>query len=132
MQGLIGRKVGMTQVFGSDGRRVAVTVIEAGPCVVVQRKTRKKDGYDAVQLGFGVQKERFEGLPHIVGFFIRSYLQTGPGTNIKRYHADVINIITISALCFSGLDVFTPGPVIDYQDSKSTSVAEVLYNYVPP
>jgi large subunit ribosomal protein L3 len=57
MQGLIGRKVGMTQVFGSDGRRVAVTVIEAGPCVVVQRKTRKKDGYDAVQLGFGVQKE---------------------------------------------------------------------------
>jgi hypothetical protein len=66
---------------------------------------------------FGVQKELFEGLPHIVGFSIWSYLQTGPGTNIKRYDADDINIITISALCSSGWGVFTPTPVIDYQDS---------------
>ena len=53
MQGLIGRKLGMTRVFDRDGRRVAVTVIEAGPCAVVQRKTVDRDGYDAVQLGFG-------------------------------------------------------------------------------
>jgi len=57
MHGLIGKKLGMTQVFDGEGRRVAVTVIEAGPCVVVQRKTRTIDGYDAVQLGFGEQKE---------------------------------------------------------------------------
>lgn len=56
MQGLIGRKLGMTQVFDEEGRRVAVTVIEAGPCVVVQRKSKAKEGYDAVQLGFGDQK----------------------------------------------------------------------------
>ena len=56
MNGLIGKKLGMTQVFDADGRRVAVTVIEAGPCVVVQRKTRATDGYDAVQLGYGQQK----------------------------------------------------------------------------
>lgn len=57
MQGLIGRKLGMTQVFDDNGHRVAVTVIEAGPCVVVQRKTRATDGYEAVQLGFLPEKE---------------------------------------------------------------------------
>jgi large subunit ribosomal protein L3 len=51
--GILGRKVGMTQVFSSEGDRVPVTVIEAGPCVVVQVKTRERDGYDALQMGFG-------------------------------------------------------------------------------
>jgi len=51
MQGIIGRKVGMTQVYAEDGRAIPVTVIQAGPCVVVQRKTKQKDGYEAVQLG---------------------------------------------------------------------------------
>ncbi len=58
MQGIIGRKLGMTQVYDAKGRHVAVTVIEAGPCVVVQRKSTARDGYDAVQLGFGAQQER--------------------------------------------------------------------------
>lgn len=49
--GIIGKKVGMTQVFGDDGRVMPVTVLKAGPCVVVQKKTAAKDGYDAVQLG---------------------------------------------------------------------------------
>jgi large subunit ribosomal protein L3 len=49
--GIIGKKVGMTQVFSDDGRALPVTVIEAGPCVVVQRKSKDKDGYSAVQLG---------------------------------------------------------------------------------
>ena len=57
MQGLIGKKLGMTQVFDSQGHRVAVTMIQVGPCVVVQRKTKAKDGYEAVQLGFLDQKE---------------------------------------------------------------------------
>jgi large subunit ribosomal protein L3 len=51
VQGIIGRKVGMTQVYADDGRALPVTVIEAGPCVVVQRKSRERDGYAAVQLG---------------------------------------------------------------------------------
>lgn len=57
MDGLIGRKLGMTQVYDKDGRFVPVTVIAAGPCVVVQRKTAARDGYDAVQLGYLEQKE---------------------------------------------------------------------------
>jgi len=53
MEGLIGRKLGMTQVHDASGARVPVTVIEAGPCVVVQRKTVDTDGYEALQLGYG-------------------------------------------------------------------------------
>ncbi len=56
MEGLIGRKVGMTQIFDDQGRRVAVTVLEAGPCPVVQVKKPDTDGYRAVQLGFVEQK----------------------------------------------------------------------------
>src|SRR5512134_3108688 len=51
VQGIIGRKVGMTQVYAEDGRAIPVTVIQAGPCVVVQRKSKDKDGYSSVQLG---------------------------------------------------------------------------------
>ena len=56
MEGLIGKKVGMTQVYDADGVRTCVTVIEVGPCPVVQLKTAEKDGYVAAQLGFGEQK----------------------------------------------------------------------------
>ena len=51
LEGIIGRKVGMTQVYAEDGRALPVTVITAGPCVVVQRKSKDKDGYSAVQVG---------------------------------------------------------------------------------
>ena len=54
--GLIGKKLGMTQVFSTEGEFVSVTVIEAGPCVVMQKKTLGNDGYTALQLGFGQQK----------------------------------------------------------------------------
>ena len=56
LQGLIGRKVGMTQLFSDDGDVIPVTAIEAGPCWVVQKKTTERDGYTAVQLGFGAKK----------------------------------------------------------------------------
>ena len=56
MEGLIGKKIGMTQVYDTDGVRTCVTVIEVGPCPVVQLKTLEKDGYSAAQVGFGAQK----------------------------------------------------------------------------
>ena len=55
---IIGKKVGMTQIFDEAGKVIPVTVIEAGPCVVVQKKTAEKDGYNAVQLGFDNVAER--------------------------------------------------------------------------
>lgn len=57
-RGLIGRKLGMTQIFWEDGSVIPVTVIEAGPCVVIQKKTVETDGYNAVQLGFERAKEK--------------------------------------------------------------------------
>ena len=57
VNGIIGRKVGMTQIFEDSGKAIPVTVIQAGPCPIVQLKTQEKDGYQAVQLGFGEQKE---------------------------------------------------------------------------
>src|SRR5215831_19153073 len=57
VEGIIGRKVGMTQVYAEDGRAIPVTVIEAGPCVVVQRKSKTKDGYSGVQIGL-VERRR--------------------------------------------------------------------------
>lgn len=63
--GLLGKKLGMTQVFDADGRLVPVTLIEAGPCRVVQVKTRERDGYEAVQLAFGDVPERKVNKPEL-------------------------------------------------------------------
>lgn len=55
--GLLGKKIGMTRVYTVEGKAVGVTIIEAGPCVVLQKKTEAKDGYAAIQVGFGSKKE---------------------------------------------------------------------------
>ncbi len=58
MPGLIGKKIGMTSLFGADGKNLPCTVLQVGPCVVTQVKTAEKDGYDAIQLGYGERKEK--------------------------------------------------------------------------
>jgi large subunit ribosomal protein L3 len=58
MSGILGKKIGMTSVYDASGKRVPCTVIEAGPCVVTQVKSKEKDGYDAIQLGFDERKEK--------------------------------------------------------------------------
>lgn len=75
MKALIGRKIGMTRIFGEDGAQIPVTIIEAGPCVVVQRKTVEKDGYDAVQLGFADQKPQRVNKP-LAGHFKKAGVAT--------------------------------------------------------
>ena len=62
-KGILGKKLGMTQIFNEQGSLIPVTVIEAGPCTVVQKKTVDNDGYDAVQLGFGEKRERLFNKP---------------------------------------------------------------------
>jgi large subunit ribosomal protein L3 len=78
LQGLIGRKVGMTQVFSEEGEVVPVTAIEAGPCWVTQKKTMERDGYTAIQLGFGDKKVKRTTKP-LQGHFQRS------GVSPKRW-----------------------------------------------
>ena len=58
MKSIIGKKVGMTSIFDTNGKQTAVTIIEAGPCVVTQKKTVETDGYDALQIAFGDKKEK--------------------------------------------------------------------------
>ena len=82
MQGIIGKKLGMTQVFDDKGAQVPVTVIQAGPCVVVQRKTGGVDGYEAVQLGFEDRKEKGTGKPGL-GHFKKA------GISPKRFLQEV-------------------------------------------
>jgi large subunit ribosomal protein L3 len=85
--GILGRKLGMTQIFDEKGTRVPVTVIEAGPCKVLQIKTVESDGYQAVQLGFGERKAKNTSLPLIGHFdkagstpkrFVREFRAEGP------------------------------------------------------
>ena len=68
MPGLLGKKIGRTSVFSAEGKNVPCTVIEVGPCVVTQIKTLEKDGYEAVQLGFGEQKEKHATQPELGHF----------------------------------------------------------------
>ncbi len=68
IQGILGKKLGMTQVFVADGRRVSVTVVEAGPCTVLQKKTESIDGYNALQVGFSEKKTHRVNKP-LMGHF---------------------------------------------------------------
>ena len=70
-KGIIGRKIGMTQIFDEKGNVIPVTVVQAGPCVVVQKKTTEKDGYEAVQLGFAEIPERKVSKP-LKGHFTKA------------------------------------------------------------
>ena len=77
-KGILGKKIGMTQIFKEDGSLIPVTVVEAGPCSVVQKKTVETDGYSAVQLGFGEKKEKKTNKP-AKGHFAKA------GVAPKRY-----------------------------------------------
>ncbi len=70
-KGILGKKIGMTQIYADDGRAVPVTVIKAGPCKVIQMKTPEKDGYEAIQLGFQEKKEKKVNKP-LSGHFKKS------------------------------------------------------------
>ena len=83
MPGLLGKKIGMTSVFGADGKNVPCTVIECGPCVVTQIKTVEKDGYSAVQVGFQDVKEKNISAP-LLGHFKKA------GVAPKRHLAEFV------------------------------------------
>lgn len=106
--GLLGKKLGMTQIFDEQGNVVPVTVIKAGPCYVIQRKTKEKEGYDAIQVGFDeIQKLKNVNKPLSGHFkkagvppvrFVREFrLEDGEGEKFKvgtSYGVDIIEIGT--------------------------------------
>lgn len=85
MPGLIGKKIGMTSVFGADGKNIPCTVIEAGPCVVTQIRTVEKDGYAAVQLAYDEKKEKHTSAG-LMGHFAKA--QTTPKRKLVEFASD--------------------------------------------
>jgi large subunit ribosomal protein L3 len=119
MSGIIGKKIGMTSIYGVDGRNVACTVIEAGPCVVTQVKKEETDGYSAIQLGYDERKEK--NTPKAMqGHFKNA--QTTPKKKLvefreyEGYDAFVDNYSLGQTVTIS--DVFEEG---DYVDVAGTS-----------
>ena len=107
---IIGRKVGMTQIFDEKGNVIPVTVIEAGPCSVVQVKTVETDGYDAVQLGFGSVKENKLNKPE-KGHFTK--VKVTPVKHLREFRlSDVSNVKVGDEI---KADVFTAGETVDIQ-----------------
>ena len=106
-KGIIGKKIGMTQIFDEVGNVIPVTVIEAGPCVVAQKKTAENDGYDAVQLGFVDAKEKNTNKPQ-KGHFAKA------GVAAKR-HLKEFRLDDCSANVgdFITVDTFAAGDKVD-------------------
>ena len=107
MKGIIGKKIGMTSIFGQDGKQVACTIIEAGPCTVTQVKTLEIDGYSAVQLALGDKKEKHSTKSEINHY---AKAQTAP----KRFVKEFRNYSLEKALGETvTLDIFEEGDAIE-------------------
>ena len=105
---IIGRKLGMTQLFKEDGKVIPVTVIEAGPCPVVQVKTLERDGYSAVKLGFGETNEKALNKPQL-GQFKKA--NVAPQKILKEFKLEDADTMTVGQVVTC--DVFNAGDKID-------------------
>ena len=112
-KGIIGRKVGMTQIFDEKGNVIPVTVIEAGPCVVAQVKTTETDGYQAIQLGFGEIKDKHINKPE-KGHFAKAKLANKK--HLREFRLDSIEGIKVGDEIKA--DVFEAGEKIDVQGTS--------------
>lgn len=106
MKGILGKKLGMTQVFTADGNVVPVTVIQAGPCVVLQKKDAENDGYEAIQLGFDDKKEKNANKP-----------ETGHAKKAnaapKRYIKEIRGVAGLEVGQEVKADIFAEGEFVD-------------------
>ena len=110
---LIGKKLGMTQIFDENGTVIPVTVLEAGPCVVAQVKTLENDGYEAVQLGFGEVKEKKLNKPE-KGHFAKA--KVAAKKHLREFRLDSIEGIKVGDELKA--DVFAEGEKIDVQGTS--------------
>jgi len=118
IEGLLGRKLGTLQIFDRDGAVVPVTVIEAGPCVVLQVRTKDRDGYEAVQLGFGVRRRVNKPMMgHFKGLGSFRYLREFRVAEISRWQVGQR----------VGAEIFEPGDLVDVSGvSKGHGFAGVM------
>lgn len=120
MQTILGRKLGMTQIFDQSGNVVPVTVVQAGPCPVIQKKTVEKDGYSAVQLGFDEVKEKALNKP------LLGHLKKHGAPTVRQIHevrVDDASAVGEVITC----DIFEVGQLVDVQGtSKGKGTAGVM------
>ncbi|MFI3326579.1 MAG: 50S ribosomal protein L3 [Clostridia bacterium] len=119
---IIGKKIGMTQIFDEKGKVVPVTVVEAGPCVVTQIKTVANDGYEAIQVGFGDQKPQRMTKP-LLGHFAKG--DVAPKRTLKEFRLEDISAYSVGDLIKA--EVFETGEKIDVTGtSKGKGYAGVI------
>ena len=119
---IIGKKIGMTQIFDEKGRVVPVTVVEAGPCVVTQKKTVENDGYEAIQVGFEDQKPQRVSKP-LMGHFNKG--NVAPKKTLKEFRLADCSAYNVGDLIKA--DVFASGDKIDVTGtSKGKGYAGVI------
>ncbi|MBJ6361031.1 50S ribosomal protein L3 [Paenibacillus sp. GCM10012307] len=122
MKGILGKKLGMTQVFTAEGNVIPVTVIEAGPCVVLQKKDLENDGYEAIQLGFADKKESRANKPE-TGHAQKA--NTAPKRYIREFRG--VNIGEYELGAEVKADLFTAGEFVDVTGiSKGKGFAGVI------
>ena len=122
---IIGKKIGMTQIFDETGKVTPVTVIEAGPCVVVQKKTMETDGYEAVQMGYGDLKPNRVNKP-MKGHFAKG--DVAPKKHLKEFRMDDCAALNIGDIIKA--DVFETGDYVDVSGiSKGKGFAGVIKRY---
>ncbi|MCL2013453.1 MAG: 50S ribosomal protein L3 [Oscillospiraceae bacterium] len=112
-KGIIGRKIGMTQIFDENGKVLSVTVVQAGPCTVAQIKTGENDGYDSVQLGFGDTKTTKLSKP-LAGHFKKADI--APKRHLREFRLKDAQSLNIGDIIKA--DIFAAG---DYVDVSGTS-----------
>ena len=121
-KGIIGKKIGMTQIFDEKGKVIPVTVIEAGPCVVTQKKTAENDGYEAVQVGFGDQKPQRLSKP-LKGHFDKGGV--APKKTLRELRLEDISELNVGDLIKA--DIFEAGEHVDVTGvSKGKGYAGVI------
>lgn len=126
-KGIIGKKIGMTQVFDANGKVVPVTVVEAGPCPVVQKKTVEVDGYAAVQLGFAVQKQQRVTKP-LKGHFAKA--DVAPQKVLKEFRFADTSAYEVGSVVKA--DAFSAGDKVDVigtSKGKGTAGAIKRWNF---
>ena len=110
---IIGKKIGMTQIFDETGKVIPVTAIEAGPCVIAQIKTVETDGYDAVQLGFGDVKENKVNKP-VKGHYAKASIT--PKKHLREFRLDSLEGLKVGDELKA--DVFAVGDSVDIQGTS--------------
>ena len=121
-KGLVGKKLGMTQLFDANGNVVPVTVIEAGPCVVAQKKTVENDGYDAIQVGYGDLKASKVNGP-MKGHFAKN--DVAPKKVLREFRLDDCAAVNVGDVLKA--DIFAEGDSVDVRGtSKGKGYAGVI------